>query len=112
MSEPAGDGAPGGETDDYKFYRGTIERLFEGRRAGVVRSGNGRRIPFELPYVVLAGAARRFADLRVGMRVGFDVGWTEGGLRVTVLHLPELGRSRQGSGPAEIPATATKGSDR
>ena len=74
--------------DGYRFYRGTIEKLFGGRRTGVVRSGNGREIPFEFAFVVMAGSVRHFEDLRVGLRIGFDVGWTEHGLRVTVIHVP------------------------
>ena len=52
---------------------------------GVVRSGNGREIPFTFQHVTLVGQARSFEDLREGMAVGFDVGWTSKGLVVTVL---------------------------
>ena len=53
---------------------------------GVVRSATGREISFAAAHVVLTGSIRRFEDLREGMPVGFDVGWTSRGLRVTVLH--------------------------
>ena len=43
-------------------------------------------IPFAAAHVILSGLVQRFEDLREGMTVGFDVGWTSKGLRVTVLH--------------------------
>jgi hypothetical protein len=71
-----------------RFYAGTIKKLFAGRGMGVVRSATGREIPFSAQHVILSGSVRRFDELREGMTVGFDVGWTSGGLRVTVLHTP------------------------
>jgi hypothetical protein len=68
-----------------KFYRGTVEKLFRGSRVGVVRSGSGREIPFEFLHVTMVGPLRLYEDLREGMRVGYDVGWTSKGLRVTVI---------------------------
>lgn len=68
------------ETGDW-FYHGIITRLSRGNERGVVRSANGREIPFILSYVVLLGASA--ADLYEGMRVGFDLSWTSRGLRVT-----------------------------
>jgi hypothetical protein len=81
--EPGGPGSDVPEGD--KFYRGTIERLFPGSQMGTIRSGNGREITFEFAYVTMVGPIRRFEELSVGMRVGFDVGWTSNGLRVTVI---------------------------
>lgn len=68
-----------------KFYAGRIQKLFRGSRVGVVRSDSGREIPFEFLHVSMIGPLRSFDDLREGMAVGFDVGWTSAGLRVTVL---------------------------
>lgn len=67
------------------FYAGVIKKLFPGAGMGVVRSASGREVPFAAAHVVLVGPVRRFDDLREGMRVGFDVGWTSKGLRATVL---------------------------
>jgi hypothetical protein len=53
---------------------------------GIVRSATGREIPFAAAHVIVTGPLHRFEDLREGMSVGFDVGWTSKGLRVTVLH--------------------------
>ena len=69
-----------------RFYGGTIKKLFAGAGMGVVRSATGREIPFAAAHVILTGGVRRFEDLREGMAVGFDVGWTSKGLRVTFLH--------------------------
>lgn len=79
-------GGPTAEESHDKFYRGKIKRLFQGTQMGVVRSGNGRDIPFTFLHVTMLGHARRFEDLREGMSVGFDVGWTSKGLVVTVLY--------------------------
>jgi hypothetical protein len=68
-----------------RFYSGTIKRLYVGSGMGIVRSGTGREIPFAQAHVLLVGPINRFEDLREGMPVGFDVGWTAKGLRVTVL---------------------------
>jgi len=82
------------------FYRGTIKRLFGGSGMGMVLSDSGREIPFAAAHVLVTGAVRRVDDLREGMRVGFDVGWTSHGLRVTLLHIepedpkPEAARDR------------------
>jgi hypothetical protein len=70
-----------------QFYAGTIKKLFAGAGMGIVRSASGREIPFAAAHVILSGAVQRFDELREGMPVGFDVGWTSKGLRVTVLHV-------------------------
>jgi hypothetical protein len=69
------------------FYRGIIKRILGGSVMGTVLSDSGREVPFAAAHVVVSGAGRRFEDLREGMRVGFDVGWTSHGLRVTQIHL-------------------------
>lgn len=69
-----------------RFYSGTIKKLFAGTGVGIVRSASGREISFSAVHVVLIGRVRRFDELTEGMPVGFDVGWTSAGLRVTVLH--------------------------
>ncbi len=68
-----------------KFYRGTIVKLFQGAQMGVIRSENGREVSFTFPHVVMVGTLRHFDDLQERMSVGFDVGWTSNGLRVTVI---------------------------
>ena len=76
-----GDAIPRG-----RFYRGTILRVHYGRGSGLVRTGNGREIPFAVPFVEFLDG-RRIEDLAEGMEIGFDVGWTSRGLRVTTIKL-------------------------
>ena len=72
------------------FYRGMIMRLDRARGRGAVRTHQGREVTFEFPFVEIAGAplGGRFPGIDLlseGDSVGFDVGWTSGGLRVTVI---------------------------
>jgi len=87
VSDAAGDGG-GIPADDprARFYLGTILRLHPGSRSGVVRSASGRTVPFVLSGVRFLGDAS-FGALREGMEVGFDVGWTSRGMRVTTIRL-------------------------
>ena len=55
-----------------------------------MRSHQGREVLFEFPFVEVAGAplGGHFPGIDLsseGDSVGFDVGWTSGGLRVTVI---------------------------
>jgi len=83
--EPSDEHQPSDAPPD-RFYSGTIKKLYPGSGMGVVRSATGREISFAAAHVTLTGSIRRFEDLREGMVIGFDVGWTSKGLRVTVLH--------------------------
>jgi hypothetical protein len=72
------------------FYQGIIVRLDRARGKGIVRSMHGRDISFEFPFVTVMGAglggkAPGIELLREGERVGFDVGWTSKGLRITTI---------------------------
>ena len=72
------------------FYPGMIMRLDRNRGRGVVRSHTGKEIPFEFPHVAVVGAgiggtAPGIELLREGDSIGFDVGWTSHGLRVTLI---------------------------
>jgi hypothetical protein len=70
------------------FYPGVIVFLDRVRGRGVVRSYSGREYRFELPFVSVVGApiGGRYPGidlLHQGDRIGFDVGWTSKGLRVS-----------------------------
>jgi hypothetical protein len=70
------------------FYAGLIIFLDGVRGRGVVRTSSGREIRFEFPFVEVVGAppggkSPGIEQLREGDRIGFDVGWTSKGLRVT-----------------------------
>jgi cold shock CspA family protein len=72
------------------FYQGIVVRLDQARGKGVVRSTKGRDISFQFPFVTIIGAelGSRMPGmelLKEGGRVGFDVGWTSKGLRVTTI---------------------------
>jgi hypothetical protein len=65
------------------FHRGVITKLFPSNNTGFVRVESGREIPFSYEFVILCGAAKTVQDLREGEAVGYDLGWTPSGLRVT-----------------------------
>lgn len=72
------------------FYPGMIMRLDRSRGRGVIRSHSGKEIPFEFPFVAVVGApvGGRMPGIELlseGEIVGFDVGWTSKGLRVTMI---------------------------
>ena len=65
------------------YHHGIITRLFPSNNMGVVRTESGREVPFSYDLVILCGETKSVHDLREGDRVGYDLGWTSGGLRVT-----------------------------
>ena len=72
-----------------RYYQGTILRLHPGSETGWLRSDKGREIPFAARDVQVIGSARGFAALRVGLRVGFDLGRGSAGLCVTTIRVYE-----------------------
>jgi hypothetical protein len=73
-----------------RYYRGTIARVYYGSETGLVRSAaTGREYRFKRPFVEIRGPIPRVDGLREGMTVGFDVGWTSGGLVVTVIRVDD-----------------------
>jgi hypothetical protein len=67
---------------DY-YHHGVIVKLFPSNNMGVVRTESGREVRFSYDLVILCGEAKTPLDLREGQRVGYDLGWTSGGLRIT-----------------------------
>jgi hypothetical protein len=65
------------------FHHGVITRLFPSNNIGFVRVESGREIPFSYEFVIVCGAAKTVHDLREEQPVGYDLGWTPRGLRVT-----------------------------
>jgi hypothetical protein len=64
--------------------------LDRARARGTIRSWSGREIHFEFPFVSvvsapIGGRAPGMDRIRQGDQVGFDVGWTAKGLRVTLI---------------------------
>jgi len=69
-----------------RFYRGVITRVYYGSETGTLRSeATGREYRFKYPFVEIRGPIPRVDGLREGMVVGFDLGWTSRGERVTVI---------------------------
>ena len=72
------------------FYQGMILKLDRARGHGILRSHSGREFEFVFPFVRVVGAKiggemPGIDLLREGDVVGFDVGWTSKGLRVTTI---------------------------
>jgi hypothetical protein len=82
VSDDAGGLPPEGD----RYYRGVITRVYYGSESGTLRSdASGREYRFKSPFVEIRGPVPKVDGLREGMEVGFDVGWTSHGLRVTVI---------------------------
>jgi hypothetical protein len=72
-----------------RYYQGTILSLHPGSETGWLRSDKGREIPFAGRDLQLIGTTRGFAALRVGLRVGFDLGRDSRGLCATTIRVYE-----------------------
>jgi hypothetical protein len=81
------------------FHHGVISKLFPSNNMGVVKTESGREVQFAYDLIVLLGDVQKTADLREGMEVGYDLGWTSNGLRITKIKV------------FSSPATARTGGD-
>ncbi len=84
---------------------------------GSIRSDTGREVLFDVRFLEVAGVGRgdrARTALEEGMRVGFDVGWTSSGLRVTwIRRLQDAGASEgQPRSEGEVPAEEAPDEDR
>jgi cold shock CspA family protein len=70
-----------------KYYRGRIARFNPKTGYGFVETPKGDHIFFYIDQIRLEGKNRKKADIRPGRLVGFDVGWTDRGLRVCKLNI-------------------------
>jgi hypothetical protein len=68
------------------FHHGVITKLFPSNNTGFVRIESGREVPFSYEFVILSGTANTVHDLREGQAVGYDLGWTPSGLRITKIN--------------------------
>ena len=73
-----------GNTAD-NYHQGVITKLFPSNNTGVVRTESGRELTFSYELVILHGEAKSPLELKEGQRVGYDLGWTSHGLRITKL---------------------------
>jgi hypothetical protein len=85
---------------DY-YHQGTITKLFPSNNTGVVRTENGRELTFSYDLVIMAGEAKSPLDLHVGEQVGYDLGWTSGGLRITKIKTYPKADAASGVSPSE-----------
>jgi hypothetical protein len=67
------------------YHHGVITKLFPSNNTGVVRTESGRELTFSYDLVIILGEAKSPLELKVGESVGYDVGWTANGLRITKL---------------------------
>jgi len=81
-------GTPEGTSLSERYYRGVINRVYYGSESGtLVSEATGREYYFKHPFVQIIGPIPRIDGLREGMTVGFDLGWTSRGRRVTVIRV-------------------------
>ncbi len=74
------------------FYHGVIVKLFPRNNLGIVRTASGREIAFAYNLVIVLSDSQDPNDLKQGQKVGYDLGWTSSGLRVTKIKVyPEPG---------------------
>lgn len=80
-----------GERQGDLFYHGVVSKIFWSSESGVIQSDSGKEFSFGFPFLKIMGVPRQdIRFLREGMRVGFDVGRTPKGLRVSVIKIYDL----------------------
>lgn len=67
------------------FPKATVEEYYPRLRMGFLITDGGKRIKFDLSRIRLAGPAHPHLRLKKGCRVGFDVGRTSNGVRLSTL---------------------------
>ena len=70
-----------------KYYKGRIARFNPVTGYGFVESYKGEHIFFYLDQIRLEGENTSKSSVRQGRTVGFDVGWTEKGIRVNKMKI-------------------------
>jgi hypothetical protein len=91
------------------FHHGVISKLFPSNNMGVVRTESGREVQFSFEFVILLGAGQKPADLKEGMKVGYDLGWTSKGLRITKIKV--FAEAEAPPAPAELEGQGGQGQD-
>ena len=65
------------------YHQGVVTKLFPSNNTGVVRTESRRELTFSFDLVIMCGEKNSPLDLKVGELIGYDLGWTSAGLRVT-----------------------------
>jgi len=79
--------APTDSAQDDKFRKGRIIKYFPQSGYGFVRDNNGKEVYFHLDELRFVGVKNDRRYVNEGAPVGFDVGRTSRGLRVTKLKI-------------------------
>jgi cold shock CspA family protein len=82
-TEEAGSGPETASGRPDFYYHGIVRRLSPRKGTGVVRTASGREVRFSYQMVRMSGQLTSPKSLKEGMVVGYDLGWTSHGLRVT-----------------------------
>ena len=82
-AEEAGSGPEAASERPDFYYHGIVRRLSPRKGTGVVRTASGREVRFSYQMVRVSGRLSTPKSLKEGMVVGYDLGWTSHGLRVT-----------------------------
>ncbi len=69
-----------------KFPRGKVAKFFPNSRYGFIKDRNGRDVYFNLDEVRFVGD-KGPRDIREGVEVGYDLGWTSHGEHVVKMKL-------------------------
>lgn len=72
---------------DGKYYRGRIARFNPRTGYGFVETPKGEHIFFYADQIRFEGESTKKSDIKPGQLVGFDVGWTDRGLRICKLKI-------------------------
>ncbi len=95
----------GGDAKRVLHYVGRVVRFSPPRGVGAIRSDTGREVGFDVRFLEVAGVGRgkRAGEMiEEGLRVGFDVGWTSRGLRVTWMRPLDEGSERETGPEGEV----------
>ena len=83
------------------FYHGVIVKLFPKNNMGIVRTESGREITFSYNLVIVLGGSKSPNDLKEGQMIGYDLGWTGNGLRVTKIKVYPSDQSHESQSKLE-----------
>ena len=72
---------------DGRYYRGKIARYNPKTGYGFIETPEGKHIFFYADQVRLDGTKNKRSDIQCGAVVGYDVGWTDRGIRVCRMKL-------------------------
>ena len=70
-----------------RYYRGRIAKYNPKTGYGFVETPKGTQIFFYADQVRLEGTSKKRSDIRPGVLVGYDVAWTDRGVRISKMKL-------------------------